>query len=264
MRFKEGAIQTPVYELNHPEIAHIRVFPTREETAQAAAQFIIDLVIHQPDAAITYATGDTMIPVCQNLAEAVERGVVSFAKTKAFHLDEYYPCDSSKPHSFVRYLKELVFDPLQIAEENRFTMNGLTLDPEAEAERYNGLLKRQPINLAILGIGPGSHIGFNERGTLFERETHLARLSSETIIRDQEERGQNTPESALTQGITNILAAEQILLVAYGSQKGEYLKPALYGPITPQVPASALRLEGEKIHLFIDHEAAVHLWTSSD
>lgn len=259
MGLKEIITPLSYFEITHPEISSIRVYPSREETAQAVAQFIIDLVQNNPEAAITYATGNTMIPVYQRIAEAIKGGEVNFSQTKAFHLDEYYPCDPCESHSFVQYLNQYVFEPFQITEENRFIMNGLAADPQVEASRYNTLLKQQPIALAILGIGPGSHIAFNEQGTPFESETHLARLSQETITRDQVERGQETPEHALTQGINNILETEQILLVAYGAGKGEYLKPTLWGPIDSQVPASALRLKGEKVSLYIDNEAAQHL-----
>lgn len=259
MALKEKINQVSYYEIVHPEVACVRVYPSPEETAQAAAQFIIDLVQKDSTAAITYATGNTMIPVYQRIAEAIRRKEVNFSRTKAFHLDEYFPCGPDEFHSFVCYLRERVFEPFQITEDNRFPMNGLTANPHIEATRYDTLLKQQLIRLAILGIGPGSHIGFNEQGTPFDSETHLAPLSQETITRDRKERGQNTPEHAITQGPSNILEAECILLVGYGAKKGEYLKPALWGPITPQVPASVLRLKGEKVHIYIDNEAAQYL-----
>jgi glucosamine-6-phosphate deaminase len=248
-------------KLRHPKIDNIRVYQSSEFTSLAAAQFISDIVRHNPTAAITYATGETMIPVYSALAKMVGRGEVNFSKTKAFHLDEYYPCNPDSPHSFARYIRERVFEALGISEENRFLMNGLVKNPKAEASRYNSLLKKEEIDLAILGIGPGSHIGFNEQGTSFDKETHLATLSQETVDRDRVERGQNTPEYAITQGISNILSARKILLLGYGSKKGTYLNSALTGSITPDIPASALRLVGEKVSIFIDNEAAKSLNT---
>jgi len=243
-------------KLRHPEISSIRVYQSSEYASLAAAQFISDIVRHNPTAAITYATGETMIPVYSALAKMVKRGEVNFSKTKAFHLDEYYPCSPDSPHSFARYIKERVFKALGISEKNRFLMNGLAKDPKTEALRYNSLLGKQEIDLAILGIGPGSHIGFNEQGTSFDKKTHLATLSQETVDRDRVERGQSTPEHAITQGISNILSARKILLLGYGSKKGSYLGAALTGSITPDIPASALRLVGDKVSVFIDSEAA--------
>lgn len=252
---KKGKILT-FKKLRHPEISNIRIFQSSEHASLAAAQFISDIIRHNPTAAITYATGETMIPVYSALAKMVGHGEVDFSKTKAFHLDEYHPCNPDSPHSFARYIRERVFEALGISEENRFLMNGLVKNPKTEASRYNFLLKKEKIDLAILGIGPGSHIGFNEKGTSFDKETHLANLSQETIDRDRIERGQNTPEHAITQGISNILSAKKILLLGYGSKKGSYLGAALTGSITPDIPASALRLVGDKVSVFIDNEAA--------
>jgi len=233
-----------------------------EEAAKVAANFIARFVTQNPLANITYATGNTMIPVYQKLAEAVNKGEVDFSQTKAFHLDEYYPCSPDEPHGFVNYLQEYVFNPFKISPENCFTINGAANDADAEAARYNKLLNKYPIDLAILGIGPGSHIGFNESGTPFSKKTHLVTLSKETVARDQVERQQNTPTQAITQGIANILAAKKILLIAYGAEKGDYLEPAINGKISPQCPASALRLNGEKVTILIDQSAASRLSTS--
>ena len=106
------------YEITHSEIASIRVFPTPEETAMGAAREIVRMVQTNPSAAITYATGETMIPVYAHLAQAVQGGEVSFAKTMGFHLDEYYPVGSESDFSFVSYLRQRVFDPLGIERAN--------------------------------------------------------------------------------------------------------------------------------------------------
>lgn len=240
----------------HPQISKINVYPSLEETARAAAEFTINIVLKNPQAIITYATGNTMIPVYQKITEKISKKEVDFSKTKAFHLDEYYPCDPKADYGFVNYLYKYVFGPFKIKKTNIFILNGLVKNPKLEADRYNLLLKKSPVDLAILGIGPGSHIGFNEQRTPFDTQTHLAKLSKETIFRDQKERGQDTPTTALTQGIGNILSAKKIILVAYGENKGEYLKPALWEKINSQYPASALRLQGQKVIIFIDQAAA--------
>ncbi|MCL4382359.1 MAG: glucosamine-6-phosphate deaminase [Patescibacteria group bacterium] len=254
-------------EITHPEISSIRVFPTPEETARGAAEEIVRVVQANPSAAITYATGDTMIPVYAHLTQAVQGRQVSFAETIGFHLDEYYPTGPEPdkyPHSFVSYLRQRVFGPLQIAMANE--LNGLAPDPEAEVRRYDGLLSAQLIDLAILGIGPwsdtrqsGCHIALNESGTPFSTRTHVAELNEVTVSRDRQERGQDTPSRALTQGIANILEAKQIYLIAYGENKGMSLREALYGEVGVRRPASALRVQGHKVKMFIDRAAASQL-----
>ena len=79
MLHEQTTLALPYQEITHPEIASIRVFPTPEETARAAADAIINVVQMNPAARITYATGDTMIPVYAHFAEAVEENKVSFS-----------------------------------------------------------------------------------------------------------------------------------------------------------------------------------------
>ena len=159
-------------------------------------------------------------------------------------------------------LQHRVFRPFHIAAENTFTINDRAIDPRAEADRYDDIVSKG-IAVAILGIGPGGHIGFNESGTPFGFRTHLAALSPETVYRDQVERGQKTPKTALTQGIANILEATEVVLTAYGHEKGKYLQPSLYTDISEKNPASALRFIGDKVSLFIDGDAAQALTSRS-
>jgi len=242
-------------KITHPEISNIIVLPTKDSAIKASARKIIEAVQKNPQISITYATGNTMIPVYAELAKAVKAKEVDFSNTKAFHLDEYYPCSPDEEFSFVRFLNEKVFIPLNIPESNINLLAGTAQDGVAEARRYDALVSKG-IDLAILGIGPGEHIGFNERNTPFDSRTHISQLSNETINRDQVERGQDTPDKALTQGIGTILEAKSILMIAYGENKGGYLKNALYGEITSNSPASALRLVGDKVCIVIDQPAA--------
>ena len=43
-------------------------------------------------------------------------------------------------------------------------------------------------------------------------------------------------------GIGSIMRAKKILVVVSGEGKAEILKKVVYGPVTPQVPASVLQL----------------------
>lgn len=201
-----------------------------------------------------------MIPVYQVVSSIVNQDGVSFQRIRALHLDEYFPADPGVDEfSFVRYLRKRVFEPLQIPPDQRFEIDGTAINADEEALRYDRVLLENPVALAILGIGPGGHIGFNERGTSFELRTRYTCLSEETISRDHGERGLPTPGYVITQGIKNILEAQRILMVAFGPKKGEYLHEALRGLITPNCPASALRTAGEKVTIIIDEAAAAVL-----
>ena len=53
---------------------------------------------------------------------------------------------------------------------------------------------------------------------------------------------EEVPTQAYTTGIKNIMQARHILLIASGEAKADALYEAVYGPITPHVPASILQL----------------------
>jgi len=233
-------------------VHEIVVLATPPDTARAAARSILQEVRKYPHIPITHATGETMIP----LSDALKAMGAKFEEIEAFHLDEYFPYPPTGKFSFVKFLFERFFTPLGVRSDNIYTLNGLAENASVEAERYEDLLAKRKIGLAILGIGPGGHIGFNEIGTPLDSRTHLQQLSKETFYRDRVERHQDTPQTALTQGIGNILEAERIILIAYGPAKGKVLNQALNGEVCTDCPASALRKVGSKVSIFIDKEAA--------
>lgn len=246
----------PLRETNGPDGIRICVSPTEAQTAIFAAHSIINIPINKPDATVTFATGNTMVQPYAELARLTATMGVRWSDIRMNHLDEYGGASANDPESFARYLRERVTVPLGII--NAHFMNGTADNLEHEAARYESLLT--PADLVILGIGPGGHIGFNEPQTPFDSRTHVVQLSEETVSRDTA-RGQTKRTHAITQGIGNITEAAQILLIAYGKQKAEYLRPVLYNDITPDCPASALRLPGvgPKVSLLLDCEAAAWL-----
>ena len=107
--------------------------------------------------------------------------------------------------------------------------------------------------------GRNGHIGFNEPGAAFEKETHCVDLTESTIEANKRffASEDDVPKQAYTMGIKNIMQAKKILLIAGGEEKAEALKNSLYGPITPSVPASILQLHNDVT--VIADEAALSL-----
>ena len=63
------------------------------------------------------------------------------------------------------------------------------------------------------------------------------------------------PKQALTMGVGTILRARRVLLMVSGSEKAEVIKRAFTGPVTPELPASALRLHRDV--MLVGDEAAL-------
>ena len=115
---------------------------------------------------------------------------------------------------------------------------------EAECRRYEALVQGLGgADLQLLRIGNNGHIGFNEPTEDFPRDVHTVQLTQSTIQANSRlfERIEDVPTSAVTMGIGTIMKAKRILLIA-GAEKKEIVHEALFGKVTPMVPASVLQL----------------------
>lgn len=146
---------------------------------------------------------------------------------------------------------------VNIDKDHTFVPDGTEKNSEKACKEYNKVLEKvgSP-DIQVLGIGANGHIGFNEPGDAFIKDTHCVDLSKSTIEANSRffEKKEEVPKQAYTMGIKNIMSAKRILLLATGEAKADALYKALCGPITPQVPASILLLHPDVI-VVADKEA---------
>jgi glucosamine-6-phosphate deaminase len=116
------------------------------------------------------------------------------------------------------------------------------------------------IDLQLLGIGRNGHLGFAEPGSSLASRTGLVVLTEETVTDNARffDSPDQVPRYAITMGVATILEARSVLLLASGSSKAGAVARAVEGPITSQVPASALQLHPD-VTLLVDEEAAFFL-----
>lgn len=216
-----------------------------EELSDIACGRICAAVKEKPDAVLGLATGSTPLGLYSRLVAAHREGRVDLSGIYGVNLDEYAGLDKTHELSYTRYMWYNFYNPIGIPVGHTHIPDGMAPDPEAECRRYDEVLRSLGgIDLQVLGIGANGHIGFNEPADRFILNTHVAQLSENTRrmnARFFDSPGQ-VPASALTMGIGAIMGANRILLLASGREKAEALKTALYGDITPQVPASILQL----------------------
>ena len=113
-----------------------------------------------------------------------------------------------------------------------------------ECQRYHGLLQSNPQDVQILGLGSNGHIGFNEPNTPFDSTTHLVNLTSSTIKDNSRffEDLSQVPTQAITMGISEIMNAKKIVLLASGSNKADAVYKMVRGEVSESCPASVLQL----------------------
>ncbi len=216
-----------------------------DESCAVVAGMIRDLVNAKPNAKLGLATGGTPVPIYQKLAQMNQAGEVDFSQVHTVNLDEYCGLPGTHEQSYRYFMDHNLFDHVNIDKARTFVPDGLEEDSDKACAQYNEIIRQTGgVDMQLLGIGGNGHIGFNEPGDAFEKETHCVDLTESTIRANSRffESMDEVPKQAYTMGIGNIMAAKKILLVATGTSKAEALYNSLYGPITPKVPASILQL----------------------
>ncbi len=226
------------------------IFESSEVASKSAAAEIATLIKKKQKAkemcVLGLATGSTPKRLYAELVRLHREENLSFKNVIAFNLDEYYPMEPDAIHSYVRFMEELLFNHIDIEPGNYHIPDG-TLSKadiadyckeyEAKIDALGG------IDLQILGIGGNGHIGFNESGSLPNSKTRLVTLDHITrVAASKDFQGlQNTPKTAITLGIKQIMQAKQVILMAWGEGKSSIIRESVEGPITEQVPASYLQ-----------------------
>ena len=216
-----------------------------QEMSRQAANVIAAQIVLRPDSVLGLATGSTPIGTYDRLIELCKAGDVDFSGVRTINLDEYYGLDPSHDQSYRYFMNEHLLTKVNINIANTNVPNGKAADVEAECKRYDSLIEAVGgIDLQLLGIGHNGHIGFNEPANEFVLGTHCVTLGESTINANARffATRDDMPKKALTMGIKAIMQAKKVLLIASGEDKKGIMKKALFGPVTPSVPASILQL----------------------
>jgi glucosamine-6-phosphate deaminase len=214
-----------------------------DEMSKKAFEIMKATVESKKDATLGLATGSTPIGLYEEMIADHKACGTSYAEVSTFNLDEYVGLDYSSDQSYVYFMREHLFDHIDIKLENTNIENGKAADPVAECARYNALLAENTVDLQILGIGSNGHIAFNEPGTPFDSVTHVVDLT-ETTIKDNSRLFNSideVPKQAFTMGLSNIMTAKKIVVLANGENKAKAVYGMVRGEITDNVPASILQ-----------------------
>lgn len=216
--------------------------------SRKAANIISAQIILKPDCVLGLATGSTPIGTYDQLVNWYEKGDLDFSKVVTINLDEYKGLSGDNDQSYRYFMNKHLFDRINIYKENTYVPNGLEADSKKACQEYNDIItKCGGIDMQLLGLGHNGHIGFNEPGGAFEKETHCVNLTKSTIEANKRffDKEEDVPRQAYTMGIKSIMQAKKILVVVSGEDKADIVKGAFTGPVTPEVPASVLQLHND-------------------
>ena len=231
-----------------------------EEMSKKAAQIMAAQITLKPNSVLGLATGSTPVGMYRHLTEWNHAGELDFSQVSSVNLDEYRGLFGENDQSYRYFMNTNLFDHVNIDKARTFVPDGLAEDADAACADYNEIIcSMGGIDMQLLGIGGNGHIGFNEPADAFAQGTHIVDLTESTIQANARffESMDDVPKQAITMGVGNIMSADKILLVASGEAKAEALYNSLYGPVTPQVPASILQFH--KNVMIVADEAALRI-----
>ncbi len=238
----------------------MRVYCAKDynHASRVAANIISAQVIIKPDCVLGLATGSTPIGTYEELIRRYEQGDLDFSKVHSINLDEYRGLSPENDQSYRYFMNTHLFDKINIDKKNTHVPDGQEPDKEKACRDYEEIIRvHGGVDLQVLGLGHNGHIGFNEPGSVFEKETHCVTLSETT--REANARFfssmDEVPTEAYTMGIGSIMQAKKIIVIVTGEGKREIVKKAFQGPITPDVQASVLQLHNDVI--LVGDEAAL-------
>jgi len=226
------------------------IFADSEKASKAVALEIAALIRQKAKenkpAVLGLATGSSPKKVYQELIRMHKEEGLSFKNVVTFNLDEYHPMEPDSVQSYVRFMKEQLFDQIDIPVINYHLPDGtLPIEkiPEFCKDYEDKIEKLGGLDFHLLGIGRNGHIGFNEPGSLINSKTRLMTLDINTKIDAAVDFGglAKVPKKAITLGIDKIMQAKRIVLLAWGEHKAESVARAVEGQVTSDIPASYLQ-----------------------
>jgi glucosamine-6-phosphate deaminase len=241
------------------------VIAVPDELARLAAGTIETLLRSRPDAVLGLATGSSPLPVYDELVRLhVEEGL-SFARARAFTLDEYVGLAAEHPQRYRNVIEHEIVERVDFAPGAVQGPDGLAEDLVASCSAYEeAIAGAGGIDLQILGIGTDGHVGFNEPGSSLASRTRIKTLTGQTRADNARFFGgdiDQVPQHCLTQGLATIMSARHIVLIATGRAKADAVHQFVEGPVSAMWPATILQ-HHPHVTALVDEAAASRLQLS--
>lgn len=260
-------VMTDINLIDAFERIPVTIFPDAKTGSRFVAEQIAALIRDKQSrfekCVLGLATGSTPKSLYAELVRMHREEGLSFKNVFTFNLDEYYPIENTAWQSYNSYMHRLLFDHIDIDKSHIHIPDGQLAKEDIKkhcADYEKKLEELGGVDLQILGIGNNGHIGFNEPGSSIHSRTRLINLENSTRLANAYEFANisEVPRLAITMGISTILKAKRIILMAWGPGKAPVVHKSVEGPVTESVPASLLQ-QHHDCTFVVDEMAAAEL-----
>ena len=224
-----------------------------------AEKIVEDINAKDGEFRLGLTTGSSPISLYKSLVRRHKAGEVSFRNVHIFSIDEYYPAPADS-HSRNRRLYEDLVAHIDVKPENVHVPKlDKVMDSDAVSEfcaEYDRMAS--DLDLLIMGTGEKGQIGFNEAGASDKGRTRTVLLPYASRKRQAKNFAGNveeTPDKAIAMGISTMLSAKKIHLIAWEEDKADVVKKIVEDEMNPSCPASYLQ-KHERISFYVDENAA--------
>jgi glucosamine-6-phosphate deaminase len=238
------------------------VIAPADELARLAADAVESLLRRKPDAVLGVATGSSPLKVYDELARRHTENGLSFARAKAFMLDEYVGLPADHPERYRNVIETEIASRVDFAPGAVQGPDGLADDLAAACAAYEqAIADAGGVDLQLLGIGTDGHIGFNEPGSSLASRTRIKTLTEQTRAdnaRFFDGDVDRVPQHCLTQGLGTIMSARHLVMLATGRTKAEAVHQAVEGPVSAMWPGTIMQ-HHPHVTVLVDNAAASRL-----
>lgn len=204
-------------------------------------------------------TGSSPVALYKALVRRYNAKEVSFKDVQIYSIDEYYPAPADH-YSRNRRLYEDLVAHVDVRPENVHVPKLTELHDSAYVTEFCAEYDAQArgLDLLVMGMGEKGQVGFNEAGASEQSRTRTVLLpygSRKRQARNFAGNVNETPKSAIAMGISTMMSAKKIHLIAWGEDKANVVKKVAEDKADPTCPASLLQ-KHDNISFYVDENSA--------
>ena len=242
----------------------VKIYDTREQMGKAAgekaAEIIKNLLSQKEVVNIIFAAAPSQNEMLKTLVNTSD---IEWERVNAFHMDEYIGLPADAPQGFGNFLKDRIFEKLPFKTVNYIDCTAKNI--EAECERYSDLLKKNPVDIVLLGIGENGHIAFNDPHVADFNDAKIVKsVGLDVVCRQQQvndgcfENIEQVPKYALTLTIPTLFSAKHLVCTVPAATKAWAVGRTVNGEINEECPATVMRNHNSAI-MFCDSDSGSEL-----